>query len=180
MNKIYAVHADLPTTTVWVNDAIFYNLEKESTAWVKCKLFGITCIKGRVPTFEIITSDGYVFSDVPSHMVRLQENPAEAQFDLPDLVYNNCLSEHFAISLFPELEQKTAFVLLKSLNQYVSAKYWFSLDFYQNNNWFHCMKLNNGQIAFIPSHKILFGAAGKLPDNHEFPRYKKLRHVFSV
>lgn len=180
MNKSYSVHASFETTTVWVKEDIFFDLETDTKVWVKCKLFGITCLTGRVPTFEILTADGYVFSDIPPHMIRFKEHNDEHQYMLEDLVYNNCLSDDFVISEFTELKARTSFVFLKGQKEYIQAEYWFSLDFYKNNNWYHAMKLKNGQIAFIPSHKIVFSPNGKLASNHEFPRYKKLRKEFKV
>lgn len=180
MNKSYSVHAGLETTTVWVKEDIFFDLETDTQCWVKCKLFGITCLEGRVPTFEVLTQDGYVFSDIPPHMIRFKENSDKEQYPLEDLVYNNCLSEDFVLSEFKELKTRIAYVLFKSKEKYVQAQYWFSLDFYKNNNWYHCMKLENGQVAFIPSHKIVFSATGSLKENHEFPKYKKLRKEFKV
>lgn len=180
MNKSYSVHASLDTMTVWVKEDIFYDLETNTNKWVKCKLFGLTCLEGRVPTFEILTSDGYVFSDIPPHMVRWIEEEKDSQYNLEDLIYNNCLSEEFVISQFDELSSRKAYVFLKGKKEYISGQYWFSLDFYKNNNWYHCMKLENGQFAFIPSHKIVFSADGKLKEDHEFPKYKKLRHEFKV
>lgn len=180
MNKSYSVHAELSSMTVWVKEDIFFNLETNTNNWVKCKLFGLTCLPGRVPTFEVVTNDGHVFSDIPPHMVHWNENFTEEQYELENLVYNNCLSEDFVISSFSELKDRVAYVFFKEKNKYEKAQYWFSLDFYKNNNWFHAMKLSNGQIAFIPSHKIVFSSNGQLKENHEFPKYKKLRHEFKV
>lgn len=187
MNKSYSVHADLPSMTVWVKNPVFYNMNDVDypSGVVKCKLFGLTCLEGNVPTFEVITDGGYVFSEVPPHMIYWKnpetpemKNSSEA-YTLKDLVYNNCLSIDFVISFFPELANREAFVFMKGAAKYVSAKYWFSLDFYKNNNWYHCMMLENGQFAFIPSHKIVFN--GNInPGEHKFPDYQKLRTTFRV
>ena len=190
MNQHYSVHAPLETMSVWVNDTVFYNLEKDSDNWVKVKVFGLTCLKGRVPTFEILTQEGYVFSDIPPHLLRwqapLHKEPGHELsvfkqfYALSSLVYNNCLSEEFALASFPELMARHAFTYFKAEARYEKAHYWFSLDFYRNNNWYHCLKLANGQLAFIPSHKIVFSDNPDLPENHVFPDYKKLRHEFKV
>ena len=103
MNKSYSVHAGLETMTVWVKEDIFFDLETNTDNWIKCKLFGLTCLEGRVPTFEILTNDGYVFSDIPPHMIRWCEKEHTQQYLLEDLIYNNCLSEDFVISEFKEL-----------------------------------------------------------------------------
>lgn len=179
MNSSYSVHAPLECATVWVKEDLFYNLETNTQNWVKCKVFGLACVAGIVPTFEILTPEGYVFSDVPPHMIRWSEPNTDIQHSLEDLVYNNCLSEQFALSLFPELKARAAHVFLRGAQQYIGAQYWFSVDFYNHNNWFHAMKLDNGQIAFAPSHKIVFNNA-PLSNTHVFPAYKKLRHEFKV
>ena len=180
MNQSYSVHAPLEPLTVWVNSAAFYNMEGENHPWVKAKVFGISCLKGRVPCFEIITAEGYVFSDIPPHFVRFQQTASPIEYPLSSLVYNNALSTQFTLSHFPELACRQAYVYFKDENQYMAARYWFSLDFHENNNWYHAMKLDNGQISFIPSHKIIFPENGKIPENHMFPAYKKLRKNYSV
>lgn len=181
MNKSYSVHAPLEPMTVWVNRGVFFNLEKENDKWEKVKLFGLTCLTGKVPLFEIITKEGYVFSDIPVHLIRWKEDVTDQDFELSSLVYNNCLAEDFVISCFPELEKRHALVFMKSENMYVKANYVFSLDFYKNNNWFHCMKLVNGQFAFIPSHKIIFSNKEILTHSElKFPDFQKLRHTFHV
>lgn len=180
MNKTYSVHAPLATQTVWVNRGIFFNMEKETDQWEKVKLFGITCLSGQVPLFEIITKEGYVFSDVPPHLVKWKESH-EKEYNLNSLIYNNCLSEDFSLSSFPELESRFAFVYFKDNKEYVKAKYWFSLDFYKNNNWYHCLKLDNGQFCFIPSHKIIFSDKENLDVTKlGFPEFKKLRQKYCV
>ena len=178
MNQAYDVHAGLDVKTVWVDSAVFRDMQAESE-WVKAKVFGITCLPGRVPTFEILTSEGYVFSDVPPHLVRWREK-VEDPLPLESLVYNNCLSQTFCLSAFAALRERRAYAYFRKEERYLAASYWFSLDFYQDNNWFHCMLLDNGQISFVPSHKLVFPSAGELPDGHQFPKFKKLRQEFVV
>lgn len=178
MNQAHEVHAGLAVMTVWVDSAVFHDLKADSQ-WVKAKVFGITCLPGRVPTFEILTADGYVFSDVPPHLVRWREK-VEDPLPLESLVYNNCLSRTFSLSIFPALKERRAFAYFRKETRYVAAAYWFSLDFYKDNNWFHCMKLENGQFAFVPSHKLVFPPDGVLPEAHQFPNYQKLRQEFAV
>ncbi len=180
MNGKFSINAELPTKTVWVNQDVFYNLKEMNLPLMKCKLIGITCNKGLVPTFQILTPDGYLFSEVPPHFIFTKDvNPKENLLDLKDLVYNNCLSNDFAISSFPELKSQSSLVYFKNQLKYINAEYWFSLDFYNDNNWFHCMLLDNGQIAFIPSHKIIFKSCLDVKQ-HEFPKYEKLRTFFQV
>lgn len=185
MNGCYSVHASLPTTTVWVNENILYNADvaPEDSMWVKGKLFGITCLAGNVPVFDVLIDNQYVFSDIPPHMIWLSETRIDTcpTLTLSDLVYNNCLSDHFALVQYPELERRPSQVYVKGRDLYVPAQYWFSLDFYRDNNWFHCMKLANGQLAFVPSHKIVFRDSGEpVTQSHTFPTYKKLRLTFRV
>ena len=178
MNQIYAVHASLPRTTVWVDSAVFYDMTVASK-WVKASVFGITCLPGRVPTFEVLTAEGYIFSEVPPHLIQWKEDVTDA-LPLASLVYNNCLSLNFSLSHFEALAERKALAYFKEENRYLDAQYWFSLDYFENNNWFHCMKLANGQVAFLPSHKLVFPAGGSLPEGHKFPQYLKLRQEFKV
>lgn len=177
----FGVHAGLDLTTVWVDRAVFFDMVSQEPKWEKVKVFGLTCLQGRVPTFEILTSEGYVFSDVPPHLIRWKEPDAiDEGYPLSSLVYNNCLSSNFSLSAFAALGERKAYAYLKAEGKHEGAQYWFSLDFYENNNWYHCVKLDNGQVAFIPSHKLVFPSNGILAADHSFPKYQKLRHEFKV
>lgn len=177
------VHTALPTQTVWVYEDVFYNLQTHHDRWVKAKLFGLSCLPHRVPCFEIITSEGHVFSDIPPHLIRFSDpllNPPETPYyELSDLVYNNCLSESFCLVSFDELSCRYAHVYLKRLEQYVTGRYLFSLDFHHHNNWYHAIVLSQGQIAFIPSHKLTFSPS-PIPPHDPLPAYQKLRTTFHV
>ncbi len=181
MNKAYDVHADLAPMTAWVDTRVFHNMEGEP-GWTKVKLFGLACLPGRVPCFEVITPEGYIFSDVPPHLLRWKEPVGEESFplELAHLVYLNCPSTAFALAHFPYLAERKNFAYFRGPGRYLEATYWFSLDFYRDNNWVHALRLENGQIAFLPSHKLVVPANGVLPQGHKFPDFQRLRVEFRV
>lgn len=177
------VSVSLPELTVYVNESILYNLEAPSEVWVKSKLIGLSCVPGNVPVFTLLVSDAYVFSDIPPHFIRLHAQSVEDPLDLQDLVYCNCPSGTYAIQSFDSLKARKAHVWFKNAHRVVSGDYWFTVDFFEDNGLFHVLKLDNGQIACMPSHKIQFG---KAPVDHSgaiqlvFPPYLKLRKTFKV
>lgn len=177
------VSSSLPEQTVYVNESILYNLETESAAWVKAKLIGISCVPGNVPVFTVLVNGSFVFSDIPPHYLCLTLEQDGPLLSLTDLVYSNCPSGRYALQSFQSLLSREAHVWFKQAGLVIPGQYWFTVDFFEDNGLFHVIKLENGQLACMPSHKIWFG---DLPDSYSgegplpFPPYLKLRKTFQV
>ena len=171
------VHATIDYTTAYVNDSILYNLETETSQWYKCKIIGLSCNKNVVPTFHILVDDKYMFSNVPPSFINLKSD-IDMSYPLTDLIHKNCVDNEFSIHKFEHLSKSTSMVYIKSKDIYINAEYWFTIDFYNQDEWFHCMKLNNGQIAFLHSNKIVFNHSDS--KDHKFPEFKKLCIRFKV
>jgi hypothetical protein len=58
----------------------------------------------------------------------------------------------------------------------MDGTYRFTVDWYRGNDLLHCISLANGQVAFLPNHKVKFGA-GHRPG---FEPYKKMRNTWRV
>jgi hypothetical protein len=181
MNKTYSVHGPLKKPLrVWVRTDVLYNFETKNQEWVKGEIFGITCIKGFVPVFDILLDGGYIFSDIPPHLVRTKK-PEENSFpkmELNDLVYSNCSSKYFSLTSFPFLSDKNLFYHFSEKNLYLKASYIMTVDFYKGNDWLHMLELETGNLAFMPNHKIVFSK--NISENHKFPAFKELKKTFSV
>lgn len=182
MFKNAFMHQEIAPITVWISPEVFFNFQdfpKEENYLRKGKIFGVICEPGNVITFDIITDDGFVFSNVPPHCVRtvVIEDEQNA-LTLDELVYFNCPSHDFTYCEFDYLKNKNAFVGFKKGAVFIKGKYLFSLDFFKDYNWYHCVLLDNGQLCFMPSHKIVF-KNGSISENFKFPPFLKLRKTFS-
>ena len=94
----------------------------------------------------------------------------EELYGLKELVYNNSISNEVTIDIFDYLKDKKAQVYIKQRDQWIEGEYLLSIDWYKDNDLMNFIKLDNGQFAFLPNHKMLFG---EVPN--EFKPYKKAR-----
>lgn len=180
-NKAF-MHQEISEIPVWIKPEVFFNfgeVPQEHNHLHKGKIFGVTCEPGSIITFNVITDDGFVFSNIPTSSLKTKENTPDDLMDWESLVYFDCPSHDFTYCTFEHLKNKDAYVALKS-QAMQKGKYLFSIDFHNDYNWFHCIELDVGLLAFIPSHKIVFKKVGqKLDDNFSFPKFLKLRTSFS-
>lgn len=183
-SKRFFMHYPLPETiSAYVKTVVFYDLDKELASndeygeLTPVKLFGISFYEGQTPTFQVITPEGAVFSDVPLDYIFHKKEAInnEVNYKLNELVYFNCPTSDVIVVKFAHLsEKKNSLVILnQSKNYRMNGDYLLSVDFYNENNWFHLMKLANGQFCFIPSHKILFSRNNL----KSLPKYKKMKNV---
>lgn len=183
MFKNAFMHQEVPPLKVWISPEVFFNFESvppQENYQRKGKIFGVICEPGSVVTFDVITDDGFVFSNVPPHCVQTIEGQVDDKgLTLDDLIYFNCPSHEFTYCEFDFLKNKNAFVGFKKNKIFIKGKYLFSVDFFKDYNWFHCIMLENGRLCFMPSHKIAFKDDNKLSEDFQFPKFLKLRKTFS-
>src|SRR5581483_9638538 len=93
---------------------------------------------------------------------------------LADLVYLNCPAVKFVVTELDEL-RGDVLCFFKHPNVWLKGTYKFTVDWYEGNDLLHCVFVENGQIAFLPHHKIKFH-----DDAPGFRPYKKLRNEWRV
>ncbi len=99
-------------------------------------------------------------------------------FFLQDLCYNDCPSENMTVVRFEELAGRPVQAYLKRCKLFIGGTYLCTLDWGDANVLLHLLELENGQFAFLPSHKILFGNNSQ--NLRELPRYRAVKGTFSV
>lgn len=180
-NKAF-MHQEISEIPVWIHPEVFFNygpVPAEHNHLHKGKIFGVICEPGNIITFDVITEDGFVFSNVPPHSVQTKEDAPASTLTWKDLVYFDCPSHDFTYCTFKHLQDKDAFVAFKG-QPLIKGKYLFSIDFYNDYNWYHCIELETGYLSFMPSHKIVFKKIGQVPtEKFSFPSFLKLRKAFS-
>lgn len=164
---------------------LYHELEKPIKAFLKgkdigidkilyCDLIALNVYPNEAITFSIIV-DGSLFDYIsPENVFMYEKNKCNLM--LNDLVYNNNVSEDFVVFKSSFFQNKKLLAYFKHKNTWLKVKeYYFSLDWYKDNDKRHFVLLENGQFAFVPNHKI------KCDNKKEFNKnFKKIRKVYKV
>ncbi len=141
------------------------------------KIIGIFSYKNTVPSFKILLDNGAVWDFcVPSYVRYNNDNHfTEKDFQLIDLAYQNCPSCNFAVYTEPELSKYPIDVYFKQSKCWsYSAQYLLTLDWWTANESFNLVKLTNGQLAFVPNHKMMCRLNKQVP--LELPKYRAFKN----
>lgn len=176
MNDIHNVHANIKPIKAWVREDVLYNMDSERRKkYLPCLLINISSYVNHALTFQILVDGFYIFNYVPPHLINLEEQSKfENQLGLNDLVYHNCPDTNFVINENLFLKNKDIYVFCKSENIWIKGSYLWSIDWYLKNDLLHAIQLNNGQMAFMPNHKICMKQIIK------FPQFQKLKFEWKV
>lgn len=170
------VHADVPQIRTAVREEILYNNDPARVGGrVPCRIFSLSSYPGSSPTFQILLEDGAVFSYVPPSALLPLQGDLDPELSLSELVYHNCPDGDITICEHAALKGH-AWCFFRDRQLWLRGSYRFTVDWYQGNTLAHCVSLDNGQIALLPSHKISFG--GEKPE--KLASYEKMRSEWSV
>lgn len=166
------IHADLPEPwRMFVQEKVLFDMDPEKTGILPCRVFAISSYPEQTLSFTIEVR-GAIFSDIPPHLLTTTnfDNP----LDLRDLCYHHNPSGRFVIIQHRFLRAKGfAWCFFKKRDLWLQGEYQFTIDWYEDNLLAHLVILRNGQVAAVPSHKIMFRRGKKPP---KLPEYKKLKH----
>ncbi len=170
------VHAEFSPFTAVVENRVLHDDDPSVDGWTLCKVFAISSYPGHVPTFQVMLENGAMFSYVPPHRLR-QWAPSDAfpeRFELADLVYHECRDEKITVNRYDLLTRSPCRAYLHKQKRWLDAVYVATVDWYMGNDLLHLVTLENGQFAFLPSHKVMFAEGTTLPT------YKKLHAVWRL
>ena len=174
--KLDRVHVDIPHLALSVRKEVVYGGDpKHAGEFLSCRAFAFSSYPGSAPTFQICLDDGAVFSYVPPSALFDLARRRDPELSLADLVYHNCADGDVAVTTFSGLTGEVL-CFFKHRDLWLKGEYRFTVDWYRGNDLLHCVTLENGQVAFLPSHKIKF-ARGAAPG---FQPYKKMRNEWRV
>lgn len=166
------VHVEIPPIDIWVENRVLHDDDPSFTGWTRAKFFALSSYVGEALTAQVLLENGAVFSYVPFHRVR-HTDPAHAsdqiRLDLSDLVFHNCRENLIAINTYDVLKATSCRAFLHTIRVWMNATYVLTVDWYLGNDLLHLLKLENGQFALLPSHKVLFDTI-----TDQLPPYKKL------
>ena len=165
-------HISIKPIKCQVAEKYFYNLDESKTGWLKAKIIGLISYPGSSLALHVVIEEtGAIFTYLPLDSVRPKETDL-MQFDYHALDYEFCHHPNMVGFSLEHLRLSKLVVFIKSNDELfgLCADYICTLDWPDDNFLQHFVKLENGQFAAVPNHKILVNASGPLPE------YKKLRH----
>lgn len=177
IRQVVRVRADLPGPfQCYVREDFLYDMDTARTETFRpCKVVAVTSYPGSPLTFDILVDGVYAFHYIPIHALGTLPGGPNQPLELHDLVYHDCRSTDICVTSLSALQGQTS-VFFKRKNQWFKGDYLFTVDWYGGNDLLHCLQLENGQYALLPSHKIQFGGEAA----REFPDFKKLHSVWQV
>jgi nicotinamide riboside kinase len=162
------ISVDIEPFVAMVRKEYFYDMDAAYEGqYIKAEVFSLSGYPGDVPTFSVITEEeGAVFSYIPPSALKHPDTVTpDVWLGLDDLVYHNCPQGPIAVSVHERLRGSVQ-AYFKRRDEWWRAQYLLTLDWYEGNDLLHLVLLENGQYAFLPSHKLLFNrrAVRTLPD----------------
>ena len=178
------VHSDFPIAAGWVESRILHNDDSTHDGWHACVIFGLSSYPGHALTYSVMLLDsGAVFSYVPPHRLRL--TPVESisalapRLELEELVYHDCPVGRISVIRFAALIGDVDVIFRRKgrPDLTMGGHYIATVDWVDGNDLLHLIELDNGQLAAMPNHKILWR---RPVPTAGLPKIEKLRVEFRV
>ncbi len=173
------IHADITPLRVWVRAEYLYDMDPSHQGQYEPGMaFSVSSYQGEAITFQVYLDNGGIFSYLPPSALLLAD-PAhgllEPNLGLEDLIYKNCPTNEIVVHVHQALQGSVdAYFVRQGL--WLSGVYLFTVEWHTANELFHAIALANGQVAFLPQHKLRFGTTSHGP----LPPYRKLHADFTV
>ena len=177
------IHKNIQPFKTHIEKKFLYDMdERYSEQYVPATVFGISSYSGETLTLQTLLDDGSLFSYMPMHALRansderksMQGSTRESRLELSDLVYKNCPGKNITVTKYDYLDG-TVDCYFRKKELWLSGEYMFTIDWYDDNEQFHMISLENGQYAVLPNHKIKFKSGIR-----SFEPYKKIHNTWKV
>ena len=170
------MNADIPPLKIWIEGKHLGLQEGYEHGYA----FAIQSYKGRALQFHVLLESGAHFRHIPLHwLLHNVESGSTNKLSLPLLQLWDCFSYHPIVTVFDLLKGYQCDCILKDENV-VQGTYWFTVDWLPDsesesgfllqpdqNKCAHVIVLDNGQVAALPTNRIVFKDAffvGNKPD----------------
>lgn len=166
------VHHEISPLRAWLRAEFLHDLDPQHAgSYVPCRIFAVSSYAGHVPTLQVLLDDGGVFSYLPPQAFRLvpPEVDAAPAAEPEDLVYHACPMHEFSVHHHAALAGPVQAYLRRNA-RWLRGRYLFTVEWFLGNDLLHAIALESAQLAFLPQHKLRFGAGDPQP----LPAYRKL------
>jgi hypothetical protein len=175
------VHRNIPPFTAFLSTEFLYDQDYEKIGLFElCQVYAISSYQGHCLTFKVILkSNGALFDYIPIHALNIgAAKQVDIPFSMEELTFGiNCPSNDIAINEFSFIRDNKVlpWCYFPKSDKWVKAtKYICTVDWYTENENVNLFVLENGQVATVPNHKLLF----KEEKPTELPGYKKINSIW--
>ncbi len=174
-----SVHQRIPRPQrVRVRAQYLFNMAPEKEGLEEWgQLTEVASYVGSTVTFSVLLDSGAVFSYLPPQAFLAGDCPTGPFIDSEDLAPFECPSDLMEVSYHQPLAEQTAWVTFPRTGEQRQGQYLLTLDWVTGNDLAHVIQLDNGQLAVVPQHKVVFGHGTEPPP---LPPYQKLRRTWHV
>lgn len=164
------LNANIPTFKAWVKRSFLTDGKEEDTDenLEEAYVFAITSLKGHAIYFCAMLNSGAFYRFLPIHALLTVPQLPEKSYSLEELCLWDAFSNNPIVTIFDYLKFHECYAVLRNKEQ-VAGEYMFTIDWlpdnaietgliYQldQNKCMHIVELSNGQLAGIPSNRLLF------------------------
>lgn len=173
------VHADIPAFSAHVLSEFLYDMDPTFQGKTEpCTVFAVSSYKGHYPTFKILLKNGSLFDYIPAHALLVGTTTPVHSLTLGDLCYfKACPDMNITVNVHATLAGpfcKRVCWMPRTAGWVNITQYICTIDWFQDNHNAHLVVLENGQVAFVPNHKVLFLTKPTEDKVLVFQPYKKL------
>ena len=160
------VNADIPPLKVFIANR-HLRQDSEADGYEPGYTFAIQSFKGRALQFHVLLQSGAHFRHIPLHWL-VWAHTCQQTHDLPALQLWDCFSYKPVVTVFDMLKDYACEAILRDKRK-IEAKYWFTVDWLPDsephagfvlqpdqNKCAHVLLLSNGQVAALPTNRVLF------------------------
>jgi hypothetical protein len=162
------MHANSPVIKVFIKNDFLYDME-EKEGFTEGHVFGVRSMRARSLLFHVMLKTGAHWRGLPLHSMWWYE-PEEGSehYSLENLQLWDCFTEKIQIIQWDYLLGHQCDCFLRT-RKVVQGEYWFTVEWLKDENpdtsfvytpdqdkCAHIIKLDNGQIAALPTNRIAF------------------------
>lgn len=166
----------------WVDETILFGMDPDKHNLRECKIIGLSSYPDEVLTAEILVKEedrfATAWSHVPFHLLFGHSERPKKLLGMDDLYYHNCPDEHITFTFFPDMAQHKCWAYFKHQRKWIGGDYLGTVNWYRDNLNAHIIRLNRGQFALLPNHKLQFNSGDKATS--PLPPYRKVRQGWSL
>jgi hypothetical protein len=163
------IHYNIRPLNLLVREKYLYNMDIEKKDLVNCTVIGLSSYPGHTLTVTILVKGKFLYSYVP--LIALAWFPSFAENDLNKAIYKNCPSSELTVTYYDALKDCT--IYNKDGSYFTNGQYILTLDWYNDNEQFHLIKINDGNFVLYPNHKIIFNSESY---KEKLPQYRKSKN----
>jgi len=185
------MNADIPPLKIWIENKNLNGKEGFEHGYA----FAIQSYKARALQFHVLLESGAHFRHIPLHWLWHDPDASDpAEYSLELLQLWDCFSYRPIVTTFDILKGYQCDAILKDKTK-VSGTYWFTIDWLPDsesesafllqpdqNKCAHVVLLDNGQVAALPTNRIVFKDAFFIGNNPTAPtkEYATLETIWSA